>query len=247
MENQVPLVDYYLNRKKDMKSNGVSATWEAAMIDEEVKHVSTGLYEKIKTSYGPEVTKQIHRFFQDHRDAIQGKHCAVIGSQIPWAEALLLEVGVARITTVEYATLHSHHDKISTMFPHELPRMAAGDKENHFDCVVSFSSLEHSGLGRYGDPLDPWGDLRTMARLQCVTKPNAAFFIGFPYGDEAICWNAHRIYGPKRSAHMFANIKITESSMPEYVDKANHNQGKISHRKICRGEEQPMFFGRKYV
>ena len=74
-----------------------------------------------------------------------------------------------------------------------------------------------------------------MARLQCVTKPNAAFFIGFPYGDEAICWNAHRIYGPKRSAHMFANIKITESSMPEYVDKANHNQGKISHRngRLC--------------
>ena len=31
-----------------------------------------------------------------------------------------------------------------------------------FDSVVSFSSIEHSGLGRYGDPLDPDGDLKTM-------------------------------------------------------------------------------------
>ncbi len=33
-----------------------------------------------------------------------------------------------------------------------------------FDIMVSFSSLEHSGLGRYGDELNPWGDLITMAR-----------------------------------------------------------------------------------
>ena len=28
-----------------------------------------------------------------------------------------------------------------------------------FDVMVSFSSIEHSGLGRYGDELNPWGDL----------------------------------------------------------------------------------------
>ncbi len=30
--------------------------------------------------------------------------------------------------------------------------------------MVSFSSLEHSGLGRYGDQLNPHGDLIAMAR-----------------------------------------------------------------------------------
>lgn len=28
------------------------------------------------------------------------------------------------------------------------------------DFVASYSSLEHAGLGRFGDLLDPWGDLR---------------------------------------------------------------------------------------
>ena len=27
------------------------------------------------------------------------------------------------------------------------------------DFIVTFSSMEHSGLGRYGDPLLPFGDL----------------------------------------------------------------------------------------
>ena len=33
-----------------------------------------------------------------------------------------------------------------------------------FDLIVTYSSLEHSGLGRYGDSLNPWADLITMAK-----------------------------------------------------------------------------------
>jgi len=28
--------------------------------------------------------------------------------------------------------------------------------------IVSYSSIEHDGLGRYGDPLNPFGDLEAM-------------------------------------------------------------------------------------
>ena len=37
--------------------------------------------------------------------------------------------------------------------------------------MVTFSSIEHSGLGRYGDSLNPWGDLITMAQSWCLLKP----------------------------------------------------------------------------
>jgi hypothetical protein len=137
-----------------------------------------------------------------------------------------LQVGVAHITTVEYATIHSEHEKISVLLPNQLTQLAVGDSEKLFDCIISFSSLEHTGLGRYGDPLDPYGDLRVMARLQCVSKPNAAFFIGYPYGFDTTCFNAHRIYGPTRSAHLFANINVTQTSMPKYVDEMNRDQHK---------------------
>lgn len=40
--------------------------------------------------------------------------------------------------------------------------MAYAKGEASFDAIVSFSGLEHDGLGRYGDPLNPYGDLSAM-------------------------------------------------------------------------------------
>jgi len=49
-----------------------------------------------------------------------------------------------------------------------------------FDFVISDSSIEHSGMGRYGDAINPWGDLITMAKAWCVTKENGFFLLGVP-------------------------------------------------------------------
>jgi hypothetical protein len=51
-----------------------------------------------------------------------------------------------------------------------------------FDAMVTFSSVEHSGLGRYGDQLNPWGDLITMAKAWCVVKPGGLALVGVPTG-----------------------------------------------------------------
>ena len=48
--------------------------------------------------------------------------------------------------------------------------MLAGDPR-HCDFVVTYSSLEHSGLGRYGDKLNPAADLEAMAQAWCMLKP----------------------------------------------------------------------------
>jgi hypothetical protein len=62
-----------------------------------------------------------------------------------------------------------------------------------FDAVVTFSSVEHTGLGRYGDGIHPWGDLVTMAKVWCVTKPNALLLFGGPTSSkDAIRFNVHR-------------------------------------------------------
>ena len=54
--------------------------------------------------------------------------------------------------------------------PQELRRMWKSSEQNlNFDAVVSFSSIEHSGLGRYGDALNPWGDLIASAQAWYIT------------------------------------------------------------------------------
>src|SRR5205085_1217411 len=68
------------------------------------------------------------------------------------------------------------------------------------DVAISFSSLEHSGLGRYGDGINPWGDLLTVAKVSCVVKQKTGHIIfGVPSGaKDFLYYNAHRVYGPNR-------------------------------------------------
>ena len=79
------------------------------------------------------------------------------------------------------------------MTPSEFISSYRSDKLGLFDAVVTFSSVEHSGLGRYGDGINPWGDLITMARVWCVMKPKALLLIGVPAGKtDILYYNAHR-------------------------------------------------------
>ena len=62
--------------------------------------------------------------------------------------------------------------------------------------MVTFSSLEHSGLGRYGDSLNPWGDLITMAKAWCLTKakPKGRALVGVSSGLDVILFNSTLYY-----------------------------------------------------
>ena len=65
---------------------------------------------------------------------------------------------------------HYRVDNLRVIGPEELRRMWKSNSDDerrqklNFDAVVSFSSIEHSGLGRYGDALNPWGDLIASAQ-----------------------------------------------------------------------------------
>ena len=78
----------------------------------------------------------------------------------------------------EYKKILSEHPKLSTVLPNEFDQLYKNG--TRFDALVSYSSVEHSGLGRYGDKLNPWGDLITMAKAWCIMKPKARAFIGIP-------------------------------------------------------------------
>ncbi len=105
--------------------------------------------------------------------------------------------------------------QITTYVPTEFANMYLNDTLGEFDAMVSFSSLEHSGLGRYGDAFNPWGDRITMARMWCVLKPGGHALIGFPLSTpDQIAYNAHRMYGPVMLQQMLANFKLVWTSHP---------------------------------
>ncbi len=128
----------------------------------------------------------------------------VIGSENPWVEACVLSTGAAHVTTLEYGRIESRHPKVSAVTPHEIRGRYTEFLET-FDVIVTFSSVEHAGLGRYGDALNPWGDRQTIARAWCASKPGGYLLLAVPYGNDAIEYNAHRIYGQIMYPHLVAN------------------------------------------
>ena len=80
---------------------------------------------------------------------ISGKHILVIGSTSPWIEVILLAQGAKHITTLEYNTYPCNHPNITLISPIEFSKLVNLNQASVFDAMVTFSSLEHSGLGRY--------------------------------------------------------------------------------------------------
>ena len=94
------------------------------------------------------------------------------------------------------------------MVPDEFRKKFNDGTLEKFDIIVSYSSLEHSGLGRYGDGLHPWADLVTMSLLWCVTKDGGDAIIGVPSSkQDYVFFNACRCYGPQFLDQLFANWK----------------------------------------
>ena len=90
-------------------------------------------------------------------------HIFLIFHQKPWLEVMLLELGAASVTTLEYNDIDTSAENVKVIKPSDVKRMWKEGGGN-FDVIVTYSSLEHSGMGRYGDPLNPWGDLIASAR-----------------------------------------------------------------------------------
>ncbi|MEZ4389844.1 MAG: DUF268 domain-containing protein [Polyangiales bacterium] len=56
--------------------------------------------------------------------------------------------------------------------------------------------IEHVGLGRYGDPLDPRGTERALRELCRVVAPGGTLYLSLPVGRARVAFNAHRVTAP---------------------------------------------------
>lgn len=70
--------------------------------------------------------------------------------------------------------------------------------------------VEHVGLGRYGDPIDPDGDLKALHELQRVIAVNGCLLVVVPVGHPRIMYNAHRIYQYNDMAKILNELTLIE-------------------------------------
>ena len=112
------------------------------------------------------------------RYPVRAKSVLVGGSITPWVEATLAVAGAGSIQTSDYQ--ERIVDSNITRFIH-----VGSIEEGSFDAVVSYSSIEHDGLGRYCDPVNPNGDLSstTGSSLEATCSSACPLGRGSPTGS----------------------------------------------------------------
>ena len=204
MNGRVPILDWWTN---DAAEATRWAQWPRSYVEEWCQKVAVGNLERngyeVGQPYGGGALKSIVDSFEKHD--IRNKTVAVVGSQQPWIEAVLINMG-NDVTTIEYNIPVCDHPKLQCKGYFEFFQ----ESTDSFDAVVTFSSIEHSGMGRYGDPLDPDGDLKTMKVMHNNLKKDGLLVWGAPVGQDALVWNVHRIYGPTRLEKMFQGYEEVE-------------------------------------
>ena len=196
LNGQIPIYEWYFN---DVVTNK-TIEWSNTYLQSFINRFTS---ENIKNrKIGPETYRNgagLHlQAFEKYIDFIKDKKVAVIGSQSPWIESILINCGAKEVTTIEYNVPICNHPILKTISYNNF--CESSDK---YDVIISYSSIEHSGLGRYGDPLNPNGDIETMEQIYKSLNDGGLCFVGFPVGKDYLVWNAHRIYGEIRLKLMF--------------------------------------------
>lgn len=83
-------------------------------------------------------------------------------------------------------------------------------KDNSISSLSCMHTVEHIGLGRYGDPLDYDGDIKAMSELARVLAPDGSLLFVVPVGRKSIIqFNAHRIYTKDQIIDQFKALGLT--------------------------------------
>lgn len=83
--------------------------------------------------------------------------------------------------------------------------------------------VEHVGLGRYGDALNPEGTRQACAELQRVLAPGGNLFLALPVGRPRVCFNAHRVHAPRAMIEYLDRLKLAEFS--GVLDSGRYTEG----------------------
>ena len=106
------------------------------------------------------------------------------------------------------------------------------------DSLSCLHTIEHFGLGRYGDPINPDGHLRGLEQLKRMVIPGGIFYLSNPIGPERVEFNAHRVFAPQTVIDWFSDgwkiekfaviddaVQLTEGNNPKLLTDFNGNLG----------------------
>lgn len=162
---------------------------------------------------------------------------ADIGCATGCFPAMQLAAGIESVTVFEVRPIESNHPQVSVRVE---DLTYADDVQPEFDLITCLSTIEHVGLGRYGDPIDPWGDVKLAVNLRRLLLPGGLLFLSFPVGIGSVVYNAHRIYSRHRRQLLFGELPVVATARGRsLLGQARHTFELVT--RVRGASSQPIF------
>ena len=129
-----------------------------------------------------------------------------IASQINFAGVLAASLPVI---FVDYRPLHAVMPGMHILGGSLLALPFADGAAPSLSCL---HVIEHIGLGRYGDPLDPGGSIKALHELVRVLAPGGNLYLAAPVGQPRLCFNAHRMHAAAGIIAALPGLELVEFS-----------------------------------
>ena len=113
-----------------------------------------------------------------------------VASQLHWVAAV---AAIKKVTFVDIRPAGMDIENL-TVIAGSLMKLPFADRS--VESVSCLHVVEHIGLGRYGDPLDPEGTTKAIAELARIVAPQGTLLLALPVGRPQIAFNAHRVHSP---------------------------------------------------
>ena len=88
-----------------------------------------------------------------------------------------------------------------------------------FSSISSLHAIEHVGLGRYGDQIDPMGHVKSISNLSRLLAPFGTLYLSFPTGYSRVEFNSQRVISIDESLSIFQACGLT----PRYMRLIDDN------------------------
>ena len=109
--------------------------------------------------------------------------------------------------------------------------------DESIESLSSLHAVEHFGLGRYGDPVEPMAWKKALLEFIRVLKKDGVLYLSVPIGPtNMVCYNAHRIFEPKTIVETMEGMSLLEFSyikdMKLYTD-TDYKDYKEEENYLC--------------
>jgi SAM-dependent methyltransferase len=145
-----------------------------------------------------------------------------VASQIGMVAVL---AAYAPVVFVDYRPLQVHQSGLLPIAG-DITRLPFADGS-----VASLSCLhviEHIGLGRYGDPIDPSGHRAGLRELERVLAPGGRLYLSTPVGRERVCFNAHRVFATRTILDALPGLQVVRFGLVDdqgrYADECTFSR-----------------------